>query len=143
MGRWLGIDYGEKRVGLAITDPLCLFVNPFKTIENRSEMYLFEELLKILCSYEIDKIVIGLPLNKEGEDTFKTREVRAFFYFFQSLTNIPLYFFNELYSTCDANDIMKSKGLNWKESRKIIDQVAAAVILKSFMESNDTIHFSM
>jgi len=134
MTRWLGIDYGEKRIGIAITDPLRMFVNPFVTIENRSDVYVIGELKRIFTEQGVERVIVGLPLNKEGEDTIKTGEVRAFFAKLESEINLPLFLYNELYSTCDANDFLKQKGLNWKESRKIVDQIAAAVILKSYLE---------
>ena len=134
MGRWLGIDYGEKRVGVALTDPLRMFVNPFITIENKSDEYVIGELVRIFTEQGVERIIVGLPLNKEGEDTPKTLEVRAFFAKLESKTDLPLFMYNELYSTCDANEFLKQKGLGWKESRKIVDQVAAAVILKSYLE---------
>ena len=135
MSRWLGIDYGEKRIGVAITDPLKMFVNPFSTIENRSDEYVIGELKRIFLEQDVERVVVGLPLNKEGEDTQKTLEVRAFFAKLESMTELPLFLYNELYSTCDANEFLKQKGLGWKESRKIVDQVAAAVILKSYLDS--------
>ena len=135
MGRFLAIDYGSKRIGIAVTDPLKMFVNPLLTIENKNDEYVFHELLKIFKEQDIGRIVVGLPLNSQNEDTEKTKEVRAFYDKLEKMTDLPIVFFNESYSTCDANDFLKSKKLGWKESKKIVDQIAAAVILTGYVRS--------
>ena len=135
MGRFLAIDYGSKRIGIAVTDPLKMFVNPLLTIENKNEEYVFQELLNIIKEQDIERIVVGLPLNSQNEDTEKTKEVRAFYDKLEKMTKLPVVFFNESYSTCDANDFLKSKKLGWKESKKIVDQIAAAVILTGYVRS--------
>jgi len=134
MGRWLSIDYGTKRLGIAVTDPLQMFIYPLTTIENRSDDYVISELLKLFDEKMIDKIIVGLPLSLEGKDTQKTKEVRNFFHKLEKRTEIPLIWWDERYSTYEANDFLKQKGLNWKDSRKIIDQIAAAVILTNYMK---------
>ena len=133
MGRFLAIDYGSKRIGIAVTDPLKMFVNPLLTIENKNDEFVFQELLKIFNEQDIERIVIGLPLNFHNEDTEKTKEVRAFYDKLEKMTELPMVFFNESYSTCDANDFLKSKKLGWKESKKMVDQIAAAVILTGYV----------
>ncbi|MCL2064570.1 MAG: Holliday junction resolvase RuvX [Candidatus Cloacimonetes bacterium] len=134
MTRWLAIDHGEKRIGIAITDPLKMFVTPYQTIENKSDDSVFEELKRIFASQNVEKIIIGLPLNIEGEDTPKTIEVREFYKKLSEKTDLTLVLWDERYSTCEANEILKNKGKNWKESRNVVDQIAAAVILKSYIE---------
>ena len=136
MSRWLAIDYGEKRIGIAITDPLKLFVKPYTTINNSSDEQVFNELKGIFESQKIEKIIIGLPINIEGEDTLKTLEVKAFQQKLAEFTSIPLHWWDERYSTCEANEFLKQKGVNWKNSKKVVDQIAAAVILKSYMDNN-------
>ena len=135
MGRWLSIDYGEKNIGLAITDPLKIFVTPLTTIENKSDKSIFTNLQEIFLKQEIEKIIVGLPLSLEGNDTEKTKEVRLFFEKLSKKTVIPIEWWDERFSTVEANEFLKKKGMNWKESRKIIDQVAAAVILTNYLEN--------
>ena len=135
MGRWLSIDYGEKYVGLAITDPLKMFVSPLITIENKSDKYIFTNLQEIFLKQEIEKIIVGLPLSLEGNDTIKTKEVRLFFEKLSKKTDIEVEWWDERFSTVEANEFLKKKGMNWKESRKIIDQIAAAVFLTNYLEN--------
>ena len=135
MSRYMSIDYGEKRVGIAITDHLKLFVTPLVTIANQSEEYLFSELFKIIKEQEVERIIIGLPLNIEGEDTDKTKEVRNFYDKLSNLTKLPLVFFDERYSSTVAEELLKNKGLNWRESKNSVDMIAAAVILNDYLNN--------
>ena len=135
MGRWLSIDYGEKNIGLAITDHLKIIVSPLTTIKNQSDESVFSRLLEIFSQQEVEKIIVGLPLGLEGNDTKKTYEVRIFFNKLSKKTDIPIEWWDERFSTLEANDFLKKKGLNWRESKKIIDQVAAAVILTNYLEN--------
>ena len=137
MSRWIAIDYGEKRIGIAVTDHLKMFVNPLTTIENKSDSAVFDQLLKIFQSQEVEKVIIGLPLSLDGEDTAKTKETREFYKKLSEKTSLPLIWWDERYSTYEANELLKNKGLNWEKSRNVIDQIAAAVILKSYVDSND------
>jgi len=133
MPRIMSIDYGDKRIGIAITDPLGMFAKPFTTIENKGETYIFAEINKIITEQKITKIIVGLPISIQNADTAKTLVVRTFY---QSLSaNIPveIQLWDERYSTCDATDYLKEKGINWREGRKVIDQIAAAMILKSYL----------
>jgi len=136
MPRIMSIDYGDKRIGIAITDPLGMFAKPYTTIENRGEAYIFAEINKIVAEQKITKIIVGLPISTQNADTAKTLVVRTFF---QSLSaNIPveLQLWDERYTTCDATDYLKERGINWREGRKVIDQIAAAMILKSYLGQN-------
>jgi putative Holliday junction resolvase len=133
--RLLGIDYGEKRIGIALSDPLKMFVKPFCTLSNTGENDLINEINKIIKSQVVERIILGLPLNLQGEDTIKTKEIRVFYDFLVQNISIPVELWDERYSTADANEYLKQKGYNWKESRKVVDQVAAAVILRSYIDS--------
>jgi putative Holliday junction resolvase len=135
MSRWIALDYGEKRIGVAVTDPLKMFVSPLTTIENKSDKFIFEELSKIFGTQSVERIIVGLPLNIEGEDTIKTIEVRKFFDKLRNETKLPVFFCDERYSTCEANDFLKQKGTDWKKSKDVVDQIAAAVILKTYMDT--------
>ena len=135
MSRWLSIDYGEKYIGLAITDPLKLFVSPLSTIENKSDEFIFARLQEVFIKQEIEKIIVGLPLGLEGNDTAKTKEVRIFYDKLSKKTDIQIEWWDERFSTTEANEFLKNKGMSWKDSRKIIDQIAAAVILTNYLEN--------
>ena len=134
--RLLGIDYGEKRIGLAITDPLKIFVKPFDTIDNDSIANVIEKLKLIIKTQQIEKIILGLPVSVSGEESTKTIEVKDFYNELLKNLDVPINFWDERYSTVEANEFLIKKGVNWKKSRKEIDKIAAAVILKSYLDTN-------
>ena len=131
--RLMGIDFGEVRIGIALSDPLQIISQPFKVIPNDDKtIYKIQEIIK---TEEVGKIILGLPLNLDGEDTKKTLEVREFSKILKSNVDIPVIFWDERYSTVEANEKLKQMGYGIAESRKVIDKVAASIILKSYMEN--------
>ncbi len=136
MYRILAIDYGQKNIGLALTDPMRLFAKPYHTIPNHSDEQVLKEIQDVVRSQAVGKIVLGLPISVAGLDTQKTNEVRRFFELLSQSVNVPVFLWDERYTTADAKDILIRKGLSIKESKKVIDQTAAALILKSFLEGN-------
>lgn len=133
MYRLMGIDFGEVRIGIALSDPLQIISKPFVVLQNTDDEILWEELLKIIEERQVGKIILGLPLNLKGKDTKKTLEVREFAKILKDKINIPLVFHDERYTSVDANDALKSMGYNVRESRKVIDKIAASIILKNYM----------
>jgi putative Holliday junction resolvase len=128
----MGIDYGEVRIGLALSDPLQIISQPLKVIGNNGDT--FSEINKIVKSEEVGKIILGLPQNLSGEDTKKTIEVREFAEILKSKVDVPVIFWDERYTSVEANEELKQMGYTIAESRKVVDKVAASIILKSYME---------
>ena len=131
--RILAIDYGEKRVGIALSDPLRIISKPFCVLENKDD--LFDEIQKIISEQQVEKIVLGIPYNLKGEDSFKTIEVKQFGEVLKSKIPLPIIFWDERYSTVEANESLKKMGYSVLEARKVVDKVAASIILKTYLES--------
>ena len=131
--RLMGVDFGEVRIGIALSDPLQIISQPFLVIPNNDDT--ISEIQKIIESEEVGKIIVGLPLNLDGEDTKKTMEVREFAELLTNNVNIPVTFWDERYTSVEANEHLKQMGYSISESRKVIDKVAASIILKSYMEN--------
>ena len=131
--RLMGIDFGEVRIGVALSDPLQIISQPFRVVPNNENT--ISEIRKIIKSEEVGKIILGLPLNLEGEDTKKTLEVREFSEILKSNVNIPVIFWDERYTSVEANEELKQMGYSIAESRKVIDKVAASIILRNYMEN--------
>lgn len=129
----MGIDFGEVRIGIALSDPLQIISQPYRVIPNDDDT--ISEIKKIIKSEEVRKIILGLPLNLDGEDTKKTLEVREFSEVLKSNVDIPVIFWDERYTTVEANEQLKHMGYGIAESRKVIDKVAASIILKNYMEN--------
>ncbi len=136
MYRILAIDYGQKNVGLALTDPMRMFAKPYMTLQNKNQDYLIQELKTIIKSQNVEKVVLGLPISVAGLDTQKTKEVREFYNLMKETIIVDIILWDERYTTMDAKELLENKGMSIKESRKIIDQTAAALLLKNYLEVN-------
>ncbi len=130
--RLMGVDFGDVRIGIALSDPLQIISQPFKVIPNNDDT--FSEIIRIIKSEEVGKIILGLPQNLSGEDTKKTLEVREFAETLKNKVDVPVIFWDERYTSVEANEELKQMGYTITESRKVIDKVAASIILKSYME---------
>jgi putative holliday junction resolvase len=131
--RIMAIDYGEKRVGIALSDPMQIFSKPFRVLRNDKDI--FENLKKIIREQNIQKIVLGLPVHPDGNESAKTAEVRQFAEQIQTQITTPLSFFDERYTTQDARKILIEEGCSVEDSKEKIDMYAASVILRNYLES--------
>jgi putative Holliday junction resolvase len=137
MARVLAIDYGTKRVGLAVTDPLKMFASPLETVHSK-------DLIKFLTNYfgkeEVESVVCGYPTNEEDEATDATRHVIAFINLFKKkFPNMPLNLQDESFSSQMAMQAMIMAGSKRKQRNKKagnIDKVSAAIILQQYLEEN-------
>mgnify|MGYP001415685188 FL=1 len=133
MKRILCLDYGEKRIGLALSDPLKIIAYPYKTIINFGLKNLKHEIKKIIASETVESIVIGLPIGLNGKDTIQTQKVREFRLQILDL-NIPIYFEDERLSSLAAAKSMKMEKIKTGFNKGIIDKRAAAIILQQFLD---------
>ena len=135
MGRLLAIDYGEKRLGLAISDPNQIISKPLKTIILSDSQYIYNELEKIISDYEIQKLIIGLPLGMDGKNTQQTSKVEAFKEDLQHKISIPVILFDERLSSVSAKKSLISQGIKAGHNKSKIDQAAAAIFLQHFLDT--------
>ncbi len=134
MPRYLGIDYGEKRVGLAVSDPTLTIAQPYKTIIFTSPMNLIAELTVVIKELDIKKVILGLPLTMKGTDSIKTREVREFGDKLIKVLDIPVFLFDERLSSVQAHTVLKQMGKQPSKNRLKVDQLAAQHILQAFLD---------
>ncbi len=131
--RYLGVDYGEKRVGIAISDPLGILASPLKIIKhNNNDDIVVEELLKMVENFEVEKVIIGLPYNMNGSIGFQAERVIQFSEYLKTRTNIELIFEDERESSKQVKDIIKKI----KSKSEQIDDRAAAIILQNYLDYN-------
>ncbi len=130
----LGIDFGLKRVGLAISDAEGIFAFPLKVIDRTTRDALFDELLAIIEQEKVGEIVLGLPLSLEGEDTLTTRQVRNFAQSLGRRTPLPIHLVDERLSSIAAEEELKEAGRWNRKTKKSLDSQAATVILRTWLE---------
>ncbi|MDD4223509.1 MAG: Holliday junction resolvase RuvX [Candidatus Cloacimonetes bacterium] len=133
--RVLAVDYGSKRIGLAISDPLRIFAKPLKVIPNQGFDAILTELGNLIAENDIELLICGIPYAIEGGDTPKTTETKAFMARLAEALEIPVLPWDERYSTDEAEKELIRLGYDWKQRRPIQDAMAAAMILKSYLDS--------
>ena len=136
MGRILGIDYGDVRIGLALTDPLKIIASPFRTIQNRNNDFIIKELDFIINEKKIEALVIGLPIGLNSQETIQTKKVRLFADLIKIL-GIPIYFQDERLSSISAKKSLIIQNIKTGSNKSMIDKAAAAIFLQQFIDTKN------
>lgn len=132
-GRLLGIDYGLKIIGLAISDPTGLIARPLQIIERTSKRADFAQINALVAEYDIARVVVGLPESPPAITTYTQADrVRLWASRLAAALPVPVYLWNERYTTQYAEDILRETGQDIPDR---IDDVAAAVILQLFLDA--------
>ena len=137
MGRILGLDYGDSRIGLAISDLNKIIASPFKTIKNKGSYQLKEEFRNIIIDNDIERIVLGLPISLSGKETKQTDKVRDFFKFLENF-KVPVYMQDERLSSLSAKKSLIEQNVKTGHNKHLIDSTAAAIFLQQFIDSNSS-----
>lgn len=134
--RILGIDYGDARVGVAITDALNITVQGLETIQrNQSDKNVLKRLDEILSQYEVDTIVVGLPFNLKGEKTVRTEITEKFIHKLKCKYNkIKIDTMDERLTTVEAHKTMNLLNIDKTKKRSIVDTISAVYILEAYMK---------
>ena len=135
MGRALGIDFGTKRVGLALSDRSNMIASPYKTLNYVSEKDLINQLETIVTKNDIEILVLGLPINMKGEDTAQTIKVRYFKEILSTL-RIPIVYEDERLSSVSAINSLMLQNVKTGHNKPEIDKTAAAIILQQYLDKN-------
>lgn len=135
--RFLAIDHGDKRTGLAISDAAETVANPYSVIETQNETYLVECIAEIVEKEAVDAIVVGLPLNMDGSEGARAGRVRTFAETLSALISVPIHFYDERLSSFSADDLFREAGMTRGDKKKCLDAVAASVFLQGFLDSRN------
>ncbi len=135
--RTLGIDYGEKRIGLAISDPLGLSAQGLPTIERINGEDFLKKLADIIKEKGVSKIIVGLPKNMNNTIGEKAEEVLEFVEVLKSSFNLPVLTIDERLTTVRAHKAMSETKMSIKKKQKRVDMISAQFILQSYLDKND------
>jgi putative Holliday junction resolvase len=138
VGVRLGIDVGTVRIGVARSDAHGMLATPVETVARGDDDR--QRLLEIASELSVMEIVVGLPLALSGRETASTDDARGFAEELAALTEIPVRLVDERLSTVSANSAMRASGRTQKQSRPIIDQVAAVIILQNALDHERSGH---
>ena len=138
--RTLGLDYGSKTVGVAVTDPLGLTAQGVEIIRRQKENHLrktYQRIRELCEQYDVEKIVLGLPLNMDdtmGDRAEKTLEFKKEL---ERRLSVPVLLVDERLTTVEAIEIMDDAGIKVSEREKYVDMIAATIILQDYMNSQE------
>lgn len=138
MSRVLAIDYGERRIGLALSDPTRVLASPLPTLTRRAgKRPPFAALLRIIAEEDVTQLVLGLPLTLEGTENDWTREVRAFGERLAERAGLPVAWVDERMTSVRAERAVRSIGLpkRERERKERVDAAAAVLILQAFLDA--------
>lgn len=133
--RVLGLDVGDKTIGVAISDPLGFTAQGIKTIIRKSKKADLEELKDICTQYGVETIIVGLPKNMNGTIGPQGEKVMRFCEYIKLNINLPLKLWDERLTTVAAHRAMLEADLSRAKRKKIVDKIAATYILQGYLDS--------
>ena len=135
--RILGLDFGSKTVGVAVSDGLLLTAQDVETIERKDENKLRKTCARIeelIAEYEITEIVLGLPKNMNNTEGERVEKTKAFGEMLERRTGLPVHYWDERLTTVAAEQILMESGVRRENRKAVIDKVAAGLILQGYLD---------
>jgi putative Holliday junction resolvase len=132
--RFLGLDLGRATIGLALADEVLRTARPLRTLRRRGEAEDLAALRAVVAEYEVERAVLGLPLNMDGSEGPSARMARAFAVRLEGALGIPVELFDERLSTFEAETRLRELGFSARAQRDKVDAEAAAVILQGWLD---------
>lgn len=133
--RYLGLDIGDRRIGVAVSDPLGITVQPVLTLERRrSRREDLRSIARLARRFSVVALVVGNPVYPSGERSPQAEKTQAFAAELGELTGLPVHLLDERYTSREAHEILYAAGHKRQDHRKVVDQIAAVLILEAFLE---------
>jgi len=137
-GRALALDIGDRRVGVAVSDPTGTIARPLTTIERASRQEDFAAVARLVAAHEAVLIVVGRPLSLDGSEGPQARKVTRYAEALSRQVQVPVVYYDERYSTSEASEIMRARRPLARQSGQpggVLDAIAAAVILQRYLDN--------
>lgn len=136
-GRIAGIDYGTVRIGIAISDPDQTLASPLENYTRRGLEQDARRFQRLVAEESVTLWVVGLPVHLDGRESQKSNEARQFGQWLAELTGVPVEFFDERFTSSEAEQFLLHAELTSKRRKKRLDMVAAQILLSAYLESHD------
>jgi putative Holliday junction resolvase len=133
--RILGLDYGSKRIGVAVCDELGIMAHAVTTITRKNKESDLEAIANQIKFYSVEKIVVGYPVKLNGTEGRQCEKVNRFIQHLERRFALPVIRWDETLTTKDAEEILVHAGTRRNKRRKVIDRIAAAIILQSYLDA--------
>ncbi|WP_456332124.1 Holliday junction resolvase RuvX [Fervidibacter sacchari] len=135
MARILAVDYGEKRIGLAISDELGITASPLMTLTRRSDEETVRQIAQLASKLRVTQIVVGLPRRTDAQEGEMERKVKAFAEKLRQKVSVPVVLFDERFTTRIAEQVLLEADLSRRKRKQVRDRLAAVILLQSFLEA--------
>jgi putative Holliday junction resolvase len=134
VSRILAVDYGGRRIGLAVTDELGMTAQGLPTLHRTNKRNDFDHLRRTIKHYAVGEIVVGLPLRMSGEIGAQADKVEAFAEALRVRFKLPVHLFDERLTSVEANRVLDEAEMSDQRRKEVVDQLAAVLILQAFMD---------
>jgi putative holliday junction resolvase len=134
-GRLLGLDYGTRRIGLALSNPEQTIASPLENYTRRDKLQDERHLRKVVEDYRVVGVVVGLPVHMSGDEGQKAREARTFGEWAAATVRLPIRFYDERFTTSLDEDYLLGADLTRKQRQARRDMLAAQILLQSYLDS--------
>jgi putative holliday junction resolvase len=135
VARILAVDYGEKRIGLAVSDELGITASPLMTLARRSDDETVWQIAQLVSKLRVTQIVVGLPRRTDAQEGEMERKVKAFAEKLRQAVSVPVVLFDERFTTRIAEQVLLEADLSRRKRKQVRDRLAAVILLQSFLEA--------
>jgi putative Holliday junction resolvase len=138
-GRILALDYGTKRIGVALSDELGWTAQPLETFERRTLLWDVAHIAALVRSYNVERVVLGLPLQLDGREGPAVQAMREFTAKLETGLSVPVVRWDERMTTKAAEELLIAADVSRKKRKGIVDRIAAAILLRSYLEAHERV----
>jgi putative Holliday junction resolvase len=138
-GRILALDYGTKRVGVALSDELGWTAQPLETFERKTLAWDVAHIAALVGSHRVERVVLGLPLQLDGREGPAVRAMREFTEKLEAGLSVPVVLWDERMTTKAAEELLIAADVSRKKRKGIVDRIAAAILLRSYLTAKDQV----
>lgn len=132
--RTLAIDYGMRRVGVALSDPTGFLASALTVIQRQNDGQVVEEVQRIVQEREVEQIVVGNPITMKGEVGYRAESVHQFVRLLEQAVDVPVTLYDERLTTVSAERVLIEADMSRKKRKGVVDAVAATILLQSFLD---------
>jgi putative holliday junction resolvase len=133
--RILGLDVGSRNIGVAVSDPLGITAQGLQTIRRQNKRVDLERLKEVIEEYAVSEIVVGYPLRMSGTEGIQAEKMQRFAEQLRQHFKLPVHLWDERLTSAEANRMLRESEMSIRRRAEVVDQVAAVLILQSWMES--------
>ncbi len=133
--RIMALDIGDKYIGVAVSDPLCITAGGLTTLQRQSLKKDLQKVSELVDEYEVSKVVAGLPLNMQGTKGQSAQKVEGFVRRLKGKLRVPIVYWDERLSTMTAEKVLIEGNVRRNKRKSVIDKMAAAIILQNYLDS--------